>query len=92
MSSDLKFVLDKVIEKDYKRREFEIEKNLEHFKNLLCEIARAKKWDLAIWVEGANREGYRKIRERPEFVRKRQHSERRDEIYRTQWIPRISTN
>jgi hypothetical protein len=52
MSSDLKGILDKVIEEDYKRKELNLEKGLERFKSLLQEIARAKKWDLAIWVEG----------------------------------------
>jgi hypothetical protein len=61
MSSDLKIVLSKVVEEDYKRREFEVEKGLERFKNLLCEIARAKKWDLVIWVEGSDVKGVRKF-------------------------------
>ena len=51
-SSDLKTILDKVIEEDYKRKELEIEKRFENFKTLLREIAKAKRWDLAIWVEG----------------------------------------
>jgi hypothetical protein len=53
MSSELKIILDKVIEEDYRRKELEIEKRFEQFKALLREIARAKKWDLAIWVEGS---------------------------------------
>jgi predicted transcriptional regulator with HTH domain len=53
MSSELKIILDKVIEEDYRRKELEIEKRFEQFKSLLREIARAKKWDLAIWVEGS---------------------------------------
>lgn len=57
MSSDLKSILDTVVEEDYKRKELEIEKAFERFKSLLHEIARAKKWDLAIWVEGTNVEG-----------------------------------
>ena len=52
-SSDLKTILDKVIEEDYKRKELEIEKRFENFKTLLREIAKAKRWDLAIWVEGS---------------------------------------
>lgn len=57
MSSDLKIILDKVIEEDYKRKELEIEKEIERFKSLLQKIARAKKWDLAIWVEGSSVDG-----------------------------------
>jgi predicted transcriptional regulator with HTH domain len=57
MSFDLKIVLDKVVEEDYNRRTLEVEKNLERFKNLLCEIAKAKKFDLAIWVEGSKVKG-----------------------------------
>ena len=53
MSSELKIILDKVIDEDYKQKELAIEKRFEHFKALLHEIARAKKWDLAIWVQGS---------------------------------------
>ena len=51
-SSDLLMILTQVAKEDYANEELEIEKNLERFKSLLFEIARAKKWDLAIWVEG----------------------------------------
>lgn len=57
MSSNLKTILDKVIEEDYKQKELEIENGFERFKSLLHKIARAKKWDLAIWVEGSNVKG-----------------------------------
>jgi hypothetical protein len=53
-SSDLKLVLNHVAEEDYTNKELEIEKNLSRFKSLLLEIAKAKKWDLTIWVEGAD--------------------------------------
>jgi hypothetical protein len=59
-SSDLKTILDKVLEEDYQRKELEVEKRFEHFKFLLREIARAKKWDLAIWVEGSKVKGVEK--------------------------------
>ena len=52
MSSDLKDILNQVVEEDYAMKELEIEKGLSRFKSLLLEIARAQKWDLAIWVEG----------------------------------------
>jgi hypothetical protein len=54
MSSNLKTILDKVVEEDYALKELEIEKGLERFKSLLQKIAKAKKWDLALWVEGVN--------------------------------------
>jgi hypothetical protein len=57
LSLDLKSILDKVVEEDYKEKEGEIEKRLENFKCLLRDIAKAKKWDLAIWVEGSNVKG-----------------------------------
>ena len=60
MSSDLKIILDKVIEEDYKRKELEIEKGFERFKSLLHEIASAKKWDFAIWVQGSKVNGVEK--------------------------------
>jgi hypothetical protein len=53
MSSDLKIILDKVVEEDYHQKELEIKNRFESFKSLLLEIAKAKKWDLAIWVEGS---------------------------------------
>ena len=59
-SSNLKTILDKVLEEDYQRKELEVEKRLEQFKFLLREIARAKKWDLAIWVEGSKVKGVEK--------------------------------
>ena len=45
-------ILTQVAKEDYASEELEIEKSLTRFKSLLFEIARAKKWDLAIWVEG----------------------------------------
>jgi hypothetical protein len=57
MSLDLKTILDTVVEEDYKQKEEKIEKRLENFKVLLRVIAKAKKWDLAIWVEGSNVKG-----------------------------------
>jgi hypothetical protein len=57
MSSDLKSIIEKVVDEDYKRKELEIEKGLERFVSLLLEIAKAKKWNLAIWVEGTNVKG-----------------------------------
>ena len=51
-SSDLETILKQVAEEDYENKELEIEQNFSSFKSLLLEIAKAKKWDLAIWVEG----------------------------------------
>ncbi|MEJ2241482.1 MAG: hypothetical protein P8Y18_04995 [Candidatus Bathyarchaeota archaeon] len=54
MSLDLKEILVNTIKEDYKQKEMEVEKGIERFKQLLCEIAAAKKWDLTMWVEGSN--------------------------------------
>jgi hypothetical protein len=53
MSSDLRAVLHKVAEEDYKREIADIDEGLERYKTLILKIFRAKKWDLAIWVEGS---------------------------------------
>jgi hypothetical protein len=53
-SSELKAILTQVAEEDYASEELEIEKNLSRFKSLLLEIAKSKRWDLAIWVEGSD--------------------------------------
>lgn len=53
-SSELKAILNQVAEEDYANEELEIEQSLLRFKSLLLEIAKAKKWDLAIWVEGTD--------------------------------------
>jgi hypothetical protein len=63
ISSDLKAILDKVAEEDYKSKKLEIEQGLERFKSLLLKIAKTKRWDLTIWVEGSrvkNLEKYEK--------------------------------
>jgi hypothetical protein len=52
MSSDLKDILNQVVEEDYAKEELKVEKGLLRFKSLLLEIAKAQNWDLAIWVEG----------------------------------------
>jgi hypothetical protein len=57
MSLDLKTILDTIVEEDYRKKEEKIGKRLENFKVLLRDIAKAKKWDLAIWVEGSNVKG-----------------------------------
>lgn len=53
MSSELKAILNKVVEEDYKNEEMMIEARLERYKSLILKIAKAKKWDLRIWVEGS---------------------------------------
>ena len=53
-SSESKAILNQVAEEDYASEELQIKKNLLHFKLLLPEIVKAKKWDLAIWVEGTD--------------------------------------
>lgn len=53
MSFDLKQILRKVAEEDYTREKEEIERGLDRYKALILEIARVKRFDLAIWVEGS---------------------------------------
>lgn len=52
-SSDLSAILKKVAEEDYKNENAEIEEGLERHKSLILKIAKVKKFDLAIWVEGS---------------------------------------
>ena len=53
-SSELKSILNNVAAEDYANEELDVEKGLLRFKSLLLEIEKAKKWDLAIWVEGTD--------------------------------------
>ncbi len=52
MSSELKNILYKQAEDDYKRECEEIEKGLERYKSHLIKIAQASKWDFPISIEG----------------------------------------
>lgn len=52
MSSELKNVLYKQAEDDYKRECREIEEGLERYKSHLIKIAQAGKWDFPIFIEG----------------------------------------
>jgi len=53
MSSELKVVLQKVAEEDFETEETKIEQELQGYKSLILEIAKAKKWDIPVWVEGS---------------------------------------
>ena len=52
MSSDLKDALRNVVEEDCEKERKEIERKLDHYKSLLLEIARVKRFNLAVSVEG----------------------------------------
>jgi hypothetical protein len=52
MPSDLEAILRKVAEEDYKSEIRDIEDGLERYKSLILKIAKAKKWDLLVWIEG----------------------------------------
>jgi hypothetical protein len=54
MSSDLKENLRRVAEEDYEGEKEEVEGRLDRYKSLILEIARVKRFDLAIWIEGAD--------------------------------------
>jgi hypothetical protein len=53
MSSELKTILKRVAEEDLKSEETDIRERLPHYKSLILKIEKAKKFDLAIWVEGS---------------------------------------
>lgn len=52
MSSELKNVLYRQAEDDYKRECKEIEEGFERYKSHLINIAQAGKWDFPIYIEG----------------------------------------
>ena len=52
LSSELKARLDRVIEEDYKLEETRLEASMPRMKALLLEVARVKKLDFLIWMEG----------------------------------------
>jgi hypothetical protein len=62
-SSDLEAILKQVAEEDYESKELGIEKNFSNFKSLLLKIAKAGKWDLAIWIEGTDVQDAKKYEE-----------------------------
>jgi hypothetical protein len=53
MSSELKTILERVAEEDFKSEETDIRQRLTHYKSLILKIEKAKKFDLAIWIEGS---------------------------------------
>lgn len=53
MSSELKEILYKQAKEDYKSECREIEKGLERYKSRITEIANAGRFDLPIFIEGA---------------------------------------
>ena len=54
MSFDLKEILHRIAEEDYESEKEEIQGRLDRYKSLILEIARVKRFDLAIWVEGSD--------------------------------------
>jgi hypothetical protein len=63
MSFDLKQIMLRVAEEDYESEREEIEGALDRYRALILEIARVKKFDLAIWVEGSETQFQREERE-----------------------------
>jgi hypothetical protein len=53
VSSDLKVILERVAEEDFKSKEADIQERLPHYKSLILKIEKAKKFDLTVWVEGS---------------------------------------
>lgn len=52
MSSELMETLHKVAGEDCESRIAAIDEGLNRYKSLILQIAKAKKWDLLVWVEG----------------------------------------
>ena len=52
MSTELKKLLDKVAEEDFKRQEIAVEEGIPRYTALLLRIAKSKKLDVLIWFEG----------------------------------------
>lgn len=59
-SSDLKAILRKTVEEDYKHRIAEIDEGFERYKSLILKIAETEKWDLLAWFEGTEPEDLEK--------------------------------
>ncbi len=60
MSSDLKAILRKTVEEDYKHKIAEIDEGFERYKSLILKIADTDKWDLLVWFEGTKPENLEK--------------------------------
>lgn len=60
MSSDLKTILRKTVEEDYKHKIAEIDEDLERYGSLILKIAETEKWDLLVWFEGTEPEDLEK--------------------------------
>jgi len=54
MSSDIKEILRRIAEEDYESEKQEIDGRLDRCKSLILEIAKVKRFDLAISVEGSD--------------------------------------
>jgi hypothetical protein len=53
VSSELKTILKRVVEEDFKSKEADIDERLRHYKSLILKIEKAKKFDVAVWIEGS---------------------------------------
>ncbi len=54
MSLELKVLLDKAVEEDYKHAKAAVEQNLSRYKSLLLKVAQTKEFDVVVWFEGQN--------------------------------------
>ncbi len=52
VSSELKTILNKLVEEYIKRKELEIEEGIDRYKSLLLKLASEKKLDIALTIEG----------------------------------------
>jgi len=60
MSSDLLETLHNVAEEDCEDEIHAIDRGLKRYKSLILRIAKVKKWDLLVWVEGQELEDLKK--------------------------------
>ncbi len=60
MSSDLKAILRKTVEEDYRHKVADIDQNFERYKSIILKIADTEKWDLLVWFEGTEPEDLKK--------------------------------
>ena len=63
MSSELKVILSKVVEEEYKNQKSEIEQESNRFESILLKLAKTKSFTRPVWVQGSrirNSEKYEK--------------------------------
>jgi hypothetical protein len=60
MSSELKTILKKVAEEDFKSEETIIDERIRNYKSLILKIAEVGTFDLPVWIEGSQPSNFKK--------------------------------